>query len=117
MIELVRLYWRIHRLKVAIICAALILGTNLLLPLSDSEPYVFTDSLLQAVASIGFYLIMTPIFMIVYYIYNKQKKYRNRGYTTEIPEIFTVDNFLCVFTVYSTFGFIAGFIFKNLLLG
>lgn len=117
MIELVRLYWKVYRLKIAIVVATLIFGTNLLLPLSNSEPYVFTDSLLQAFATVGFYIIMTPIFMIGYYIYKKQQIDKNPGYKTEMPEIFSLDIFLTVFTVYSIFGFIVGCLFKNMLLG
>ncbi len=117
MIELVRLYWKVYRLKIAIVVATLIFVTNLLVPLSNREPYVFTDSLLQAFASVGFYLIMTPVFMVGYYIYKKQQIDKNPGYKSEMPEIFTLDIFLSVFTVYSAFGFIAGFFFKNMLMG
>ncbi len=117
MIELIKIYWKAYRLEIAIIIAALIFGINLLLPLSNSESYVFIDSLFHAFASLGFSLIITPVFMLGYYVNKKQQIDRNPGYKIEMPAIFTVDIFLSVFTVYSAFGFILGFIFKNIQLG
>lgn len=117
MIEFAKVYWKVYRLEVAITVAVLIFGTTLLLPLSNPEPYDFLDSLLHGFASIGFYLIMTPFFMIAYYLFKKQQIDKNPGYKTEMPEIFTVDNFLSVFTVYSALGFIAGLLAENIIFG
>ncbi|WP_430816578.1 hypothetical protein [Carboxylicivirga sp. RSCT41] len=117
MIEIVRLYWKIYRWEVAIIVASVIFVTTILLPLSGSEPYDFWGSLIHGFATIGFYVIMTPFFMIAYHFYKKQQIERNPGYKIEMPEIFTLDNFLSVFTVYSAFGFIAGLVAQNIIFG
>ncbi len=116
MFEILKIYWKAYRLEIAIIVAIIIVGISLILPLYDTEPYNFLAALIHSIMTIGLCLVMTPAFMIVYYFYKRQEIKRNPGYKIEPPDIFTLDNFLSVFTVYSIVGFILGQIAENVMI-
>ncbi len=113
MIELVNLYWKLYRLVVAIAITVLIIGVTLLSPLFNSESYNFLEAFKHSAANIGLYLIMTPVFMMAYFIYKKQQLDKNTGYKIDMPEIFNIDTFLKVYTIYATLAYIAGFVLDN----
>lgn len=115
MIELIKLYWRTYRVQVAIVVAIIIFSARMLLPLLNPEPYDFLHTLLFSALTIVLYLIMALIFMTGYHLYKNHQLYSNTGYKAKTPDIFTIDNFLCVFTIYSTFAFTLGVVAENIL--
>jgi uncharacterized membrane protein HdeD (DUF308 family) len=113
MLEIIKLYWKVYRLKIALAITLIIIGTTILLPILKAETFDLVESLTQSAMTIGLYIIMTPIFVIVYYFYKKQQQDRNLGYKLELPEINSVDIYLSVYTVYATFAFIASLFMDN----
>ncbi|WP_321322511.1 hypothetical protein [Labilibaculum sp.] len=114
MTELVKLYWKVYRLKIAIVITLIIIGATLLLPLLKVETFDLVESLIQSVIAIGLYIIMTPVFVIGYYFYKKQQQDRNPGYKMELPDIYSLDIYLSVYTVYATLAFIASLFMDNI---
>ena len=115
MIGSIKIYWKLHRLSVAIVITIIIFGTTLLLPMLSKEPYTFLDALKLSASNIGLYLIMTPVFMIFYYLYKKQQQDKNPGYKANMPDVFNLDTFLKVYTIYATLAFIAGLFIEKVL--
>lgn len=115
MIEIIKLYWKVNRLKIALVITSIIIGTTLLLPLLNAETFDLVESLIQSGMTIGFYIIMTPVFVIGYYFYKKQQQDRNPGYKSELPNLSSLDIYLSVYTVYATLAFIASLFVDNII--
>ena len=114
MLEIIKLYWKVYRLKIALVITLIIIGTTLLLPLLKAETFDLLESLTQSAMTIGLYIIMTPVFVIGYYLYKKQQQDRNPGYKLELPDINNVDIYLRVYTVYAPLAFIASLFMDNI---
>lgn len=100
-----KLYWKAHRLQVAITIAILIFTTKLSYPYFKTNSYEFWDSLLSSVMTLVLYLFVTPVWLVIYYLYKKQLMEKTPGDKIEMSEIFNLDTYLFVFTIYASIAF------------
>jgi len=115
MFTTLKLFFKLNRLKVAILVAVIVTVANFLISLLSSERYSFLDSVKNSVLDLGLYLIVTPILMVIYYFYKKQQ-IKKQSALKEVPEIFNLNNYLLFFTLFAFIAFlmnvIIGILFK-----
>ncbi|BDD06735.1 hypothetical protein [Aureibacter tunicatorum] len=104
MINTLIYYWRIHRLSVAVLVSILAIIIKLAIKIHSKGILNLFDLTIQSIYTIGFSLVITPLFLVGYYMYSSRTHLSNNLNVKSLSEVFTRDNLLIAYTVYLVFS-------------